>query len=66
MRHAECECSDPGCDGHPGLAGCTRRATERLYRIDMEDVGGLLMCEECADDAMESGVFTDDYAEVLR
>jgi len=29
-----------------------------LFRVDMEDETGTAMCEECADDALDSGVFT--------
>ena len=50
-----CECSDPECPcchGH-----CNRKAVTILVRSDMEDESGTAMCEGCADDAMESGVF---------
>jgi hypothetical protein len=30
-----------------------------LYRVDMEDIGGTLMCECCADDALDSGLYAD-------
>lgn len=52
-----CECSDPGCpcavSGHSG-------DITTLYRVDMEDRTGTLMCETCGDDAFESGVFTSE------
>ena len=60
-----CECFDTG-DNHPinnsGRDGlqCTRKASATLYRIDMEDNSGTRFCEECASDAMVSGVFTDE------
>ena len=55
-----CECSDPGCPAHLGLSSCAREGADILYRIDMEDETGTAMCEACAADAFESGVF---YAE---
>ena len=57
MRHQSerCECADSGCPEQHG-AGCEQRATIKLVRIDMSDAG-VLMCEACADDALESGVF---------
>ena len=59
-----CECFDTG-DNHPinnsGRDGmqCTRKATSTLWRVDMEDVSGTRFCDECASDAMGSGLFTD-------
>jgi hypothetical protein len=53
--YGRCECSDPGCPcchGH-----CERKATTVLCRSDMEDETGTAMCEGCAGDALESGVF---------
>lgn len=50
----ECECVDPQCphveQGHKG----TRRL---VFRIDMDDLGGTLMCEPCRFDALDSGLF---------
>jgi hypothetical protein len=51
-----CECADPGCPVHRG-ADCTRKANALLRRIDMDDESGEYMCESCAEDALESGVF---------
>jgi hypothetical protein len=52
-----CECVDVGCAECVGQ--CQKLAgADRLYRIDMEDWGGTLMCDGCAADAYESGVFT--------
>lgn len=57
-----CECADAGCPAHRG-AGCAATPwpedRTRLYRIDMEDTTGTLMCSPCSDDAFASGVFTD-------
>lgn len=50
-----CECSDPQCGSCFGQ--CHNPATVTLYRVDMEDLTGERMCEDCASDAMESGVF---------
>lgn len=56
-----CECSDPGCPVHKGES-CDNKVTEsdRLYRIDMQDFTGILFCEECAIDAFDSGLFSDE------
>lgn len=54
-----CECSDPGCpccQGH-----CERRSAVTLYRVDMQDESGTRFCENCANDAYESGVFADTH-----
>lgn len=56
----KCECSDPGCPVHMGKSNCIKYAYVILYRVDMEDNSGTAMCEECADDAMMSGLFTDE------
>jgi len=51
----QCECADPGCE----CGGrCTRKAWQRVFRIDMEDYSGTVMCKRCVDDAMKSGVFS--------
>ncbi len=54
-----CECSDPGCPVHPGESHCSHTGSQSLYRIDMQDETGTLMCENCAQDAFESGLFSD-------
>lgn len=58
-----CECSDPGCSANHGNKACNGLATSILYRVDMEDVTGTAMCESCASDAFESGLFTDSTDE---
>jgi len=50
-----CECSDPGCPVCYGA--CKEVAIEVLYRADMDDETGTMMCEDCAADALESGLF---------
>ena len=52
-----CQCSDPGCPECKGH--CDHRAKSVLLRIDMEDRTGTPMCAKCADDALESGLFTE-------
>jgi hypothetical protein len=61
MKGIPCECCDPGCPVHPGEEDCTKRATTRLRRVDMEDETGEYFCRKCADDALDSGVFTTFY-----
>lgn len=55
-----CEGSDCGCPVHSGHAMCNNRSVVTLYRIDMEDRTGTQMCDACASDAMDSGLFTDE------
>lgn len=55
---ARCQCCDPGCPVHQGSGRCTAPATTVLFRVDMEDVTGTPMCDECAADGLESGLFT--------
>ena len=52
-----CQCCDKGCAHCVGL--CVEEGTELLTRIDMEDTT-VLMCEGCATDALESGVFAGE------
>jgi hypothetical protein len=53
-----CECGDPGCPAHEGKNKCSHVAQVKVRRIDM-DCGKTTfwMCETCAEDALESGVF---------
>ena len=53
-----CECSDPGCSTHKGKESCQQYGYTILYRVDMQDEAGTMMCIDCADDAFSSGVFT--------
>ena len=63
LGDSKCECSDPGCPIHKGTSDCRNTASSILYRIDMEDNTGSAMCEGCADDAFESGLFTSELDE---
>lgn len=54
-----CQCGDPGCPCCHGR--CEQDAAHILHRVDMEDETGTPMCEGCADDAGESGLF--EYAQ---
>jgi len=56
----KCECSDPGCPAHNGVSSCEAMAKITLYRVDMEDRTGTAMCDDCADDAFASGVFSSE------
>lgn len=56
-----CQCADSGCPVHTGVPHCAHASLTTVYRVDMDDKTGTAMCEECANDAMASGVFdTDD------
>lgn len=59
----QCECTDPGC---PCEGECKRDSSMTLFRIDMEDENGTAFCESCAEDALDSGVFStrDEEGEV--
>ena len=60
-RQHPCECSDPGCKCHKGKSYCRKSGTRLLYRVDMgADLTGTAMCGCCAEDAHESGLFTEE------
>ena len=63
IQQKQCECADGGCP-HVGSMQCptmlTPQTSETLYRVDMVDVTGTDMCETCAADAYESGLFADE------
>lgn len=54
-KKTKCECADSGCPKCKGK--CERKAMQTLYRVDMEDRTGTRFCNECAEDAYESGLF---------
>jgi hypothetical protein len=54
---AICGCHDQNCEASH-LGQCDNEGTERLYRVDMYDNEGTLFCEDCADDAVDSGIFS--------
>ena len=54
----DCECGDSGCPEHKGMNFCRNVGRRTVRRIDMEDgETRFKMCEGCAADALESGVF---------
>ena len=58
MPYPTCECADPQCPvchGH-----CETHIAITPFRIDMEDLTGTDFCQECGEDAFDSGVFTDE------
>lgn len=55
-----CDCTDRGCTQHRGFAWCNTLASEIVYRVDMEDLTGTLICSACARDAYETGLFTSE------
>lgn len=55
----KCECKDPNCTCK-GI--CAMPAETTLYRIDMADETGSQMCDGCAEDAINSGVFRSEDA----
>lgn len=56
---ALCECADPGCEIHEGRSQCEREAFLTLYRVDMDDKTGTMMCDGCAGDALATGLFRE-------
>lgn len=50
-----CECGDPGCPVCHGK--CHKPARTAVYRSDMDDETGTPMCDGCASDCMNSGLF---------
>lgn len=60
-----CECADSGCKVHQGHNTCNNPANTILYRVDMTDESGTLMCSDCADDATISGLFTESDDDAL-
>lgn len=44
---------------HAGRGGCGAPSAGVLYRVDMSDSTGVAACEGCADDMLDSGVFSD-------
>jgi hypothetical protein len=61
-NHNYCKCKDTGCPEHYGFSQCRNVAMLDLYRTDMTDETGTGFCENCASDAMESGMFDTDEA----
>ena len=59
QERTKCECGDPNCPVHKGEDECGNMGMAKLYRIDMEDRTGTNFCRRCAQDAYESGLFSD-------
>lgn len=57
MSTRTCQCFDTACNVNHGAVGCEIAPAFALYRVDMEDRTGTAMCEHCAEDAVESGLF---------
>lgn len=59
MGNDTCECVDVGCKGSAAYCSKVPRCG-LLYRVDMGPAGaGLVFCEPCGDDALESGLFVE-------
>lgn len=59
MHAHSCECADANCAVDHGFQDCLNEGSSLLYRIDMDDQTGTLFCNECGEDAADSGLFTD-------
>lgn len=61
-QNQTCQCGDPMCPVPHGRETCEGRCTDTaditLYRVDMLDETGTRFCAACAEDAMDSGLFT--------
>ena len=51
----KCEDTDKGCPNCKGK--CLSQAETTLIRTDREDKTGVLFCDACAVDALDSGLF---------
>ena len=60
---SRCECNDIACFRHQNSSECTGVGLVVLYRTDLEDRTGTLFCDECACDALDSGLFMECDAE---
>jgi hypothetical protein len=58
--YTDCNCSDRWCHAHRGTSACAGRGNTILYRVDMNDLTGTVFCDDCASDALDSGLFTDE------
>lgn len=57
-KRPTCECADKLCPVHNGKSSCEKNSVTTLYRVDMEDHTGTKFCRGCADDSLESDLFT--------
>lgn len=55
MKTPKCECDDTSCPCCRGK--CKRFAARVVHRLDVHDEEGTPMCEGCASDAKNSGIF---------
>lgn len=55
-----CECCDTLCPAHPGHQ-CGAQATQTLYRVDRVDFTGVELCDDCAADAFDPDIYTDEH-----
>jgi hypothetical protein len=56
MKTAPCECCDHYCPAHEGR-DCAADSTTTLDRVDWVAGSTLRVCDACADDMMDSGIF---------
>ena len=56
----KCQCMDPGCPAHKNVSNCKRGAIHTVYRIDMADRTGTMLCDDCAANCFDSGLFSDE------
>ena len=52
-----CECDDPTCAAHLGVALCDALGLIIMHDVEEPDSAGKLMCDRCRDRALESGRF---------
>lgn len=53
-----CECRDTSCPYCHGQ--CQNKPEFTLFRVDMEDRTGTLMCDDCAKDAADTGLYRSE------
>lgn len=61
-RKPTCECADKGCSAHEGISHCINKSVVEVRRIDY-DGAKVRFCEDCWNDAIESGVFDSEEEE---
>lgn len=52
-----CECADRECPVHKGYSECPCNAKQAVARVDYEPEEAILLCDGCAADAFECGLF---------
>lgn len=60
LVRGRCQCNDTQCLIHKPSDICANTATTIMYRVDMTDETGTAVCDGCAEDMANSGLFADE------